>query len=90
MPDVSDSSFVATMADLRRIDQGADSATKATTRRRILQQRGLTVEQMDEAAKALAKDPKRLSAIFEAIDKRAVNVVDSASLRDSASRRTSP
>jgi hypothetical protein len=87
VPGVSDSLFVATMADLRRIDLTADSATKATARRRILQQRGLSVEQMDQAAKALAKDPKRLADVFEAIDKRAVNAVDSTSRRDSAARK---
>jgi hypothetical protein len=90
VPGVSDSAFVATMADLRRVDQQADSATKATTRRRILQQRGLSVEQMDEAAKVLARDPKRLSDIFDAIDKRAVNAIDSSSLRDSANRKPAP
>ena len=90
VPGVSDSAFVATMADLRRIDPVSDSATKARMRSRILQQRGLTVEQMDQAAKALARDPKRLSADFEAIDKRAVNARDSSSLRDSASRPAKP
>jgi hypothetical protein len=42
---------------------------------------------MDQAAKALAKDPKRLADVFEAIDKRAVNAVDSTSRRDSAARK---
>jgi hypothetical protein len=88
VPGISDSTFVATMADLRRADAlGTDSAAKAAARRRILQQRGLTVKQMDDAAKALAKDPQRLVDVFVAIDKRAVNAVDSASLRDSAARR---
>ena len=90
VPGVSDSVFVATVADLRRVDLTADSATKARKRSQILQQRGLSVDQLDRAAKTLAKDPKRLADIFEAIDKRAVNALDSTSLRDSASRRAKP
>jgi len=75
VPGVSDSVFVATMADLRRA-QGStsDTAALAAVRRQILQQRGLTVEQMDRAGRALAKDPQRAADIFDAIDKRAVNV----------------
>lgn len=76
VPGVSDSAFVATMADLRRV-QGStpDTAALAATRKRILQQRGLTVEQMDRAGRALANDPQRAADIFDAVDKRAVNLV---------------
>ena len=80
VPGVSDSTFVATMADLRRA-QGSttDTVALATARRRILQQRGLTVDQMDRVARALANDPSRAAALFDAIAKRAVNVPDDSS-----------
>ena len=80
VPGVSDSAFVATMADLRRA-QGSmsDTAALAAARRRILQQRGLTVEQMDRAGRALANDPQRAADLFDAVDKRAVNVVADSS-----------
>lgn len=75
MPGVSDSAFVATMAELRRAEGSTtDTVALAAVRRRILQQRGLTVEQMDRAARALANDPKRASDLFVEIDKRASNV----------------
>ena len=78
VPGVSDSAFVATMADLRRLeDTPPDTATRAAARRRILQQRGLTLDQMDRAGRALASDPTRAAEIFDAIQKRAVNVVNS-------------
>lgn len=85
VPGVSDSAFVATMADLRRA-QGSttDTVALAAARKRILQQRGLTVEQLDRAGRALANDPQRAADIFDAIDKRAVNVVG-----DSLHRNTS-
>ena len=71
---VSDSTFVSTMAELRRAEGSTtDTAALAATRKRILQQRGLTVEVMDRAARALANDPKRAAALFDAIEKHAVN-----------------
>jgi hypothetical protein len=76
IPGVTDSQFVATLADLRRIDATVqlDSASRAAARTRILQQRGLTVERLDSAARALAGDPERASAIFRAVEQRAVNL----------------
>lgn len=79
MPGVSDSAFVASMADLRRIGAvGADSTATSAARRRVLQQRGLTTEQLERAARALAADPERATAIFEAIQRRAVAPTDTA------------
>lgn len=75
VPGVSDSAFVATMAELRRAEGSTtDTVALAAVRRRILQQRGLTVEQMDRAARALANDPQRASDLFSAIDKRTTNL----------------
>jgi hypothetical protein len=85
VPGVGDSAFVATMADLRRA-QGTttDTVALAAMRHRILQQRGLTVEQLDRAGRALANDPQRAADLFDAIDKRAVNVTG-----DSVQKKTS-
>ena len=64
------------MADLRRLEaMPPDTTARAAARRRILQQRGLTVEQMDRVGRALANDPERAAAVFDAIQKRAVNEV---------------
>ena len=84
VPGVSDSAFVAAMAELRRA-QGSttDTVALAAMRQRILQQRGLTVEQLDRAGRALANDPQRAADLFDAIDKRAVNVAS-----DSVQKKT--
>jgi hypothetical protein len=75
---VSDSAFVAAMSDLRRVEAApGDSASRAATRQRLLQQRGLTAAQLERAAQALASDPARATALFQAIQQRAVNAKDS-------------
>ena len=72
---VSDSAFVATMAELRRLDASAatttDSAARASARAAVLQRRGLTRVQLERAAAALADDPKRAQELFAAIDSAA-------------------
>ena len=79
VPGVSDSTFVYTMAELRRAEGSTtDSAALGAARKRILQQRGLTVEVMDRAARALANDPARATALFDAIEKHAVNAPPTA------------
>ncbi|HEX6059741.1 MAG TPA: hypothetical protein VFZ11_12090 [Gemmatimonadaceae bacterium] len=66
---VSDSTFVATLADLQRIrsDPSLDSAAREESRRRILQGRGLTAEQLEQAATALAEDPRRARELLQAV-----------------------
>lgn len=74
MPGVRDSTFVATMADLRRAEATTgDTIELAASRRRILQQRGLTADQLEAAARKLGDDPERALEIWQAIDRRAVN-----------------
>ena len=87
MPGVSDSAFVGTMVELRRAAGSAmDTVALAAARRRILQQRGLTVEQMDRAGRALANDPQRAAGLFGAIDKHLMNAqTDSAHANPSRS-----
>lgn len=70
---VSDSTFVATMAELQKIqeDPVLDSAAQADARSRVLQSRGLTPEMLERAARALADDPKHAAEIVQAIDRQA-------------------
>ena len=85
VPGVSDSAFVATMAELRRVEGAIpDTVARIAERRRILQQRGLTADQLDRAGRALASDPGRAANLFDAIQKRAVNAVDGLPKPDSA------
>ena len=91
VPGVSDSAFVATMADLRRVDgTTSDTVARTAARRRILQQRGLTADQMDRAGRALPNDPVHAANLFDAIQKRAVNAVNSTSKRDSSGKAATP
>ena len=66
---VSDTTFVRTMAELRVAHSRAwpDSAAKAAALDSILQSRGLTPEQLEAAARALAQDPERAVEIWRAI-----------------------
>lgn len=70
---ITDSAFVATMAELERVDRtpGLDSAARANARARTLQGRGLTRAQLEAAAGSLADDPKRALALYREIDRRA-------------------
>lgn len=70
---VTDSTFVATMAELERIEraQEMDSLARVAARTAALQRRGLTQAQLEEAAASLADDPARAIALYRAIDARA-------------------
>lgn len=70
---MTDSAFVATMAELERVDRtpGLDSAARANARSRALQGRGLTRAQLEAAAGSLADDPERALALYREIDRRA-------------------
>ena len=77
MPGVSDSAFVATMADLRRVNGPPEGSPEMVAmRQRVLQQRGLTGEQLEQAARALAHQPERATKIFQAIQRRTVAATD--------------
>lgn len=69
---VSDSAYVATVAELYRIngDRALDSARRVAARRTLLQQQGLTAAALERAAEAIAEDPDRAAAIAAAIDRR--------------------
>ena len=72
---VSDSTFVAVMAELKRAKDapGLDSAGRDARRRAILQGRGLTPAQLESAAVQLAKNPTRAQAVWQAIERRALD-----------------
>ena len=72
---VSDSTFVAVLADLKRVHEapGLDSAQRAARRDSILQGRGLTPAQLDAAARALAQNPARAQTVWQAVERRAAD-----------------
>jgi hypothetical protein len=69
---VSDSVFVATMAELRKVqaNQTLDSAQRAAARRAALQKQKVTPAQLEQAAASLASDPERASLVWTEIDRR--------------------
>jgi len=70
--EVSDSTFVSVMADLKRVQEasGLDSAGRAARRDSILQSRGLTPAQLESAARDLADNPTRAQTVWTAIQQR--------------------
>jgi hypothetical protein len=69
---ISDSTFVRTLTDLRRVPTiaGQDSARRQVMRDSILRQRGVTAGQLEEAARRLAASPTRAERIWQEIDRR--------------------
>ena len=69
---VTDSTFVTAMTELRMVQTNAtlDSVGRAAARGSVLQRRGLTLEQLERAAEALADDPERASRLFATIEER--------------------
>ena len=63
---ISDSTFVATMTALTRINEEAvgDSASRAAARDSVLQSRGLTRADLERAARALEDDPARAAELW--------------------------
>lgn len=64
-----DSTFVATMVELRRIPAGppADSAL----RQAVLRRRGVTARELEAVAAELADDPARAARVWRRIDQQA-------------------
>jgi hypothetical protein len=67
---MSEAQFASAMADLRRIERNAalDSAAKTIARRDVLQERDLTPEALEAAARALARDVRRSNEVWSRID----------------------
>jgi len=72
---ISDSTYVAVMADLKRVQNapGMDSASRAARRDSILQGRGLTPAQLEAAARQLALNPGRAQTVWQAVERRAAD-----------------
>lgn len=70
---VTDSAFVATMAELESVERapGLDSSARVAARAAALQRRGLTPAQIEAAAVALADEPKRALELYRAIERKA-------------------
>ena len=70
---VSDTKFVAVMAELKRVRDlpGLDSGRRALKRDSILQSQGLTAAQLESAARRLAQNPARAQTVWQAIERRA-------------------
>lgn len=83
VPGVDDSTFVRTMADLRRVQTNpslADSAARAAARAAALKRHGMTAEQLERAARSLATDPERAQALFRAVNKATGAAADSSDI----------
>ena len=67
---VSETQFALTMAELRRIERNVamDSAAKSIARDNVLQERDLTAESLEAAARALAGDVRRSTEVWSRID----------------------
>ena len=70
---MSDSTFVATMTELRRIetDPAMDSTARDSARTAILRQNGITPAELEQEARAMANDPERALGVWRAIERRA-------------------
>src|SRR5919204_2789636 len=70
-PEVSDSTFVTVMSELRRIetDTSMDSTMRDSMRKVTLRRRRLTPETLERAARALAGDPERAVAVWRSIER---------------------
>lgn len=88
VPGVSDSTFVQTMAALRRVasDSMLGDSARAHRRDSVLRQHGVTAPQLERAARALADDPDRAESLFQAVN-RANGATDSARVRPAGARR---
>lgn len=67
--DVSDTTFVATMRELRAIsaDTALDSAARGSARGAILRRHAVTAAQLEAAARALARRPEDAAAVWSRI-----------------------
>jgi hypothetical protein len=70
----SDSLFVNTMGELRRIrtDPALDSMARDSAREATLRAHGVSAEELEAMARALAQDPKRALEAWREIERKAV------------------
>jgi hypothetical protein len=70
--ELSDSTFVATMAQLRKIERDTtlDDSARSAARHLVLRSQHVTPEQLERTAGALADNPEHALAVWGAIDRR--------------------
>ena len=71
---MNDSTFVTTMARLHIVERNyqLNDAARDSLRRRVLQEQGLTPEELEGQARHYAAQPARASAIWSAIARKAL------------------
>lgn len=81
---MDDSTFVAAMARLHVIDRKSQlsDAARDSLRRGVLQEQGLTVDELERQARHYAANPARASAIWTEISKRALTLVGDTTTSD--------
>ncbi len=69
---LDDSTFVATMAELRRVhgDSAISTPQRDAARLKVLQARGLTPAELDSHARELAEDPERAVQVWQALERK--------------------
>lgn len=69
---LDDSTFVATMAELRRVhgDSAISAPQRDSARLKVLQARGLTPAELDRHARVLADDPERAVLVWQALERK--------------------
>jgi hypothetical protein len=77
---ISDSTFVRTLAELRRVPTLAagDSTRARALRDSILRAQGVTATQLEQAARRLADAPNRAQRLWQEIDRRATAPIQQA------------
>jgi hypothetical protein len=73
---MDDSTFVAAMARLHVIERKYEltDAARDSLRRSVLQEQGLTLQRLEQQARHYADEPRRASAIWIAINQKALQV----------------
>lgn len=74
---MDDSTFVAAMARLHVIDRKYElsDAARDSLRRVVLQEQGLTAEELERQARHYAADPAHASAIWTEINRRSIGLM---------------
>jgi hypothetical protein len=81
---LDESAFVVTMAELQVIARtpALDSIRRATARDSVLREHGVTAEQLERSARALAASPEHALEVWREIDRRAEEIRSGASGED--------
>ena len=66
--EMSDSTYVQTMAALRRLPLNIDSVSRARQRDSVLRTFGVTAQELEAIAIRLSDDPARAAVVFRAIE----------------------